>query len=177
MEQTTKPKTAPQAPPARPQTHRAAQRLRLVLAAGLFLAWMSWLAYLALTTTQPVVLSRPQFLVADLVVIAEVGEMDGDPDPHVKIVRVAWPRKDKDREGKSIEVSHLSSLGREQGWQGPGRYILALQRTGSAKENRYLVAQIPHSPGYPRGGKPPPTPIYSATSEAVEQLEEIESNR
>jgi len=43
----------------------------------LFLAWISWLAYLAATTTHPLVLSRPQFLVTDLDVIAEVGGDEG----------------------------------------------------------------------------------------------------
>jgi hypothetical protein len=47
-------------------------RVRLVVCALLFLGWISWLVYLSATTTRPVVLSRPQFLAADLYVIADL---------------------------------------------------------------------------------------------------------
>jgi hypothetical protein len=47
-------------------------RVRLAVCALLFLGWISWLVYLSATTTRPVVLSRPQFLAADLYVIADL---------------------------------------------------------------------------------------------------------
>jgi hypothetical protein len=185
MDQTTKPETPPRTAPAGPPPHRAAQRVRLALATALFLAWIAWLAYLALTTTHPVVLSRPQFLVSTVDVIAEVREKDDEPDPRVKVVRVVWAKEagDKDLEGKTIQVANLPRIGRDQGWQGPGRYILPLQKGESGKADQFYVAPIPRSPGYPRPGKnvladrPGPPQIYRATPEAEEQLEEIESKR
>ena len=45
---------------------------RLALSAVLLACWIGYLAYLSATTTHPIVLSRPQFLSADLYVIAEV---------------------------------------------------------------------------------------------------------
>jgi hypothetical protein len=47
-------------------------RVRLAVCALLFLGWIGWLVYLSATTTRPVVLSRPQFLAADLYVLAEL---------------------------------------------------------------------------------------------------------
>src|SRR5262245_4359892 len=47
---------------------------RLTLAGGLFAVWIAYLAYLAATTTHHTVLSRPQFLVADLYVVADLSD-------------------------------------------------------------------------------------------------------
>ena len=46
---------------------------RLAVSAILFAGWIGYLAFLAATTTEPTVLSRPQFLAADLYVVAELG--------------------------------------------------------------------------------------------------------
>ena len=55
----------------------ASARVRLALAAFLFVAWVGWLANLALTTARPVILSRPQLAASTLDVIARV-EVDDD---------------------------------------------------------------------------------------------------
>ncbi len=47
-------------------------RVRLVLASTFFLAWIGYLAYLVAITRNPVILSRPQFLVADAYVVAQL---------------------------------------------------------------------------------------------------------
>jgi hypothetical protein len=47
---------------------------RLIAATVLFLGWIGYLAFLAATTTEPIILSRSQFLAADLYVIAEVDD-------------------------------------------------------------------------------------------------------
>ncbi len=92
---------------------------RLILAAALFVAWIGMLAILAATTTRPVVLSRPQFLVSDF----------------------------------------------DDGWQGPGRYILPLKKTGA---EAYVVALPGPSPGFdPMKLKPR---IYRETPETLHQL-------
>src|SRR5262245_17875891 len=96
-------------PPAAdtPMTHA---RLRLIVAAALFCAWIGWLAYLALTTTRPVVLSRAQFLASQLDAVATVAaDAAGRPDPNVKVERVVWPENEaaKKPEGASIHVANL----------------------------------------------------------------------
>ena len=50
-----------------------APRVRLVLSGSLFLAWIGYLAYLVAITRNPVILSRPQFLEANVYVLAEAG--------------------------------------------------------------------------------------------------------
>jgi hypothetical protein len=185
MSQIAKPEIATLPRPARPNPHRASQRVRFFLAAGLFLAWISWLAYLAATTTHPLVLSRPQFLVTDLDVIAEVGGDESQADPRIKVLDVAWAKDAKDKEalkGQNIQVSNLDNLGKDQGWQGRGRYILPLQKV-LQNGVQYEIAQIPPSPGFPKPPKagpanqPGPPRIYRATPEAEEQLRDIEANR
>jgi hypothetical protein len=59
-------------------------RVRLAVCALLFLGWIGWLVYLSATTTRPVVLSRPQFLAADLYVIAELREGRSSPEPRFR---------------------------------------------------------------------------------------------
>ena len=56
----------------------SAGKARLTAAAIVFVAWLIWLMVLALTAGKPEVVSRPQFLVADLYVVAELRD-DKDP--------------------------------------------------------------------------------------------------
>src|SRR5262249_35460919 len=112
-------------------------RVRLAVTALLFLGWIGWLAYLAATTTHPGVLSPPQFLEAKLYAIATVGAGTGDgkaPADRVTVREVVWadaevPQRG-DLSGKEVTVRHLSDCGPQQGWAGPGEYILALRPFG-----------------------------------------------
>src|SRR5438552_3684242 len=103
--------------------------LRLALVAVVFVAWLGWLAYLVLATSRldratggprplPMgeatlkvprwVLSRPQFLVADLVVIADLQAASGKADPTVKNVEVYWTRSQQDKQaGPELVVYNL----------------------------------------------------------------------
>jgi hypothetical protein len=136
----------------------------LVVAAGLFVAWLGYLAYLAATTRKPIVLSRPQFLVADLIVVAEVDRLDGQPT----VRQVVWPEGDKapDVAGKPIPVKNLAEA---SGWDKPGEYVLALM---SEKDGGYRIAPTPPSPGYHgnHGSRPR---IYPLTPETRAQLLDI----
>jgi len=69
-----------------------ARHVRLAVTAVLFLAWIGYLVYLAAMTTRPVVLSRPQFLVAELYVIAELrtGLTEAVPAEEATIREVVW---------------------------------------------------------------------------------------
>ena len=139
-------------------------KLRLVLAAAAFAAWIAFLFYLAFTTRNPVVLARPQFLAATLDAIVEI---DNPSALQVKVLEVHWPEKERELVGQTISIANLAEC---DGWKGPGSYIVPLVRQG---KDTYLVAATPRSPGFdPRstGYKPR---IYPATPEARRQLEEI----
>jgi hypothetical protein len=145
-----------------------AARLRLILATVLFAGWIGWLAYLAATTTKPIVLSRPQFLFSAVDVIAPVDEQDHRPVDKVTIQEVHWPPHGEEvLQGKTITVTNLAQC---DGWEGPGQYILPLEKNG---EN-YQVVPVPDSPGYPYPKIPPRRfRIYRLTSDTRSQLKSI----
>lgn len=146
----------------RPGDRKRPSVVLLAVAAALFAAWIGYLAYLALTARHPVVLSRPQFLVADLWVIADVD----DPDRPVKVTEVVYPEAKADAlKGMTVEVKNLAQC--KGDWTKPGAYVLPLVWEGNA----YRVPAVPRSPGYN-----PPEPqfhIYPDTPEAREQLERM----
>jgi hypothetical protein len=141
------------------------RRPRLLLAAaGLFTAWIAYLAYLALTASHPTVLSRPQFLVADVWIVGRVDDLDKP----VEVVDVMYVRPELKNEapdrGASIEVSNLARCESVK----PGeRYILPLSREGKG----YHVTPVPRSPGY--SPAVPPVRIYADTPEARSQLDQL----
>src|SRR5437763_542291 len=115
-----------------------AARWRLILAAGLFVAWLGYLTFLAIQTTHPivqfspfevkktgpVVLSRPQLLVATLVVIADVqADASGEPLKEVEVIEVLWPAPAPVQPDQRLRLSNLVGA---EGWRGPGRYLLPL---------------------------------------------------
>ncbi|HKI30478.1 MAG TPA: hypothetical protein VKA46_01205 [Gemmataceae bacterium] len=139
------------------------RRWLLAVAAGLFAAWIAYLGFLALTASHPTVLSHPQFLVADLWVIAEVNDFDKP----VKVVEVTWAREDVEKPEKdaTVEVSNLARC-KEEGTKA-GRYILPLTREGKG----YRVTDVPHSPGY--GPLTPQCRVYPDTPETRGQLDRL----
>jgi len=141
--------------------------VRLVVAAVLFLGWIGWLVYLVIHSHDEVILSRPQFLVADLWVIAHIGAEEGRPAKAVTIREDVWSAKGKKLAEEVIEVVDLPEIDASMGWDGPGDYILALTfHTGKQREY-YRITALPPSPGFvERGDKR----IYRATGEARVQL-------
>jgi hypothetical protein len=125
-------------------------RARLVVSALLFVGWLGFLFYLVLESWQTVVLSRPQLLVSDLCVIADIGADGAAPDPHIKVRELVWGEGEKDRklEGQSILVPNLIDVGGAQGYRGPGTYIVPLTRQMVQKEPLYFVTAVPPMPGY-----------------------------
>jgi hypothetical protein len=127
-------------------------RARLAVAASLFAAWLGYLLMLVLLSRHTIVLSRPQFLVAEMCVIAEVTGDGGVPDAMVTIQNVAWSvRAGADAlNGKKIRVTNLAETG-PQGYEGPGLYILPLNMQSRDKDllgATWVVTAIPASPGY-----------------------------
>lgn len=148
-------------------------RLRLTCAAALFLAWIGWLAYLAATTTHPIVLSRPQILMADLVVIADLTERNGRADPQVKVVAVPWAKSKQDRNLERFRIADFEVLDKDDGWQGPGRYLLPLKKTIVDGAARYAIAPIPDSPGFSSSALTGHSRIYPDSADARRQLENM----
>lgn len=143
-------------------------RFFLVLSALLFVSWLGWLGFLAVrTAARPAVLSRPQFLAAQIDVIAAVKEANGRPDPVVEVEEVLWVRNDKDKELRTIRVVNLSLLDGKTGWDKPGRYILPLVKDGED----YGVAAIPSSPGF--DGRFEHLRIYPYTPQTLEQQQAL----
>jgi hypothetical protein len=138
----------------------------LIVAAGLFVAWIGFLALLAATTTQPVVLSRPQFLVSDMDVIAQVQQSKDGPDPEVTIEDIRWAAQGFETlNGKKITIKNLKHC---DGWEGPGPYILPLRKIAA---DTFEVVSAPMSPGFePMKLRPR---IYRKTPETLRQLDAI----
>jgi hypothetical protein len=137
--------------------------VRFIVAVGLFLGWVGWLAYLAATTHHPVVLSRPQLLAADVVVIAKID----DPTKEVTITEVAFSRLRQKQFEETITVANLAQCDDAYAFARPGLYVVPLHLDAL---DRWLVQSVPASPGFDRA----PPRIYPATDEIRAQLERIQ---
>lgn len=147
-------------------------RTRLVATTALFAGWIAWLAYLALTSSHPIVLSRPQFLASTLDVVAEVGEDSGHPAGTATVRRIHWPADRGELANQRITVTNLASCDAQCGWQGSGEYILPLVADGDA----FRIATTPVSPGFPGPSITPALSrvrIYRVTPDTQRQLERI----
>jgi hypothetical protein len=124
-------------------------RARLAVAATLFILWLLYLLSLVIVSRHTIVLSRPQFLVADLSVLAEVKDDGGKPSPDVTIRAVYWSIDPRD----SALVDTPTTIANlpfavEQGYDGPGLYILPLRNDGTREKPQYEIKTVPFSPGY-----------------------------
>ena len=140
-----------------------------MIATALFIGWVTWLGYLALPSVTPRdVLSHSQFLISQLDVIARIdADPDGRPTASLRVEEVHWPESAKDLVGKSLTVTNLSQM-KDHGFIGPGLYIVPLVK----KDDAYLVAPAPRSPGYDGGSHRFPR-IYPATEQNRHQLAAI----
>jgi hypothetical protein len=148
---------------------------RLAVTAGLFLAWLGYLAFLALTTRDVVVLSRPQFTISQVDVIAQRTGADA-----FLVTKVLYPHdaeKQAEWKGKTITVANIAKcqlyLARNGGQPVPpdeGKpYLLPLQSVPGDDPARFEVVPIPPSPGFASG----PPRIYPADEEVIRQYHAI----
>ncbi len=160
--------------------------VRLAVAAVLFLGWIGYLSYLAATIRNPVVLSRPQFLVSERDVIAVC--KGGDK---FVIDEVLYPKDATGiKKGQTLTVGNLDkcqTFSPQDGWRlakgGPTegqRYLLPLQTAAAAPRTNAEspivmdVVPIPASPGYPPlSGDAGPPRIYPDTPEVRAQYQTI----
>jgi hypothetical protein len=144
------------------------RRVFLALAAALFAGWMIYLLQLALTHWRPVVVSRPQVLVAEVIVIGAVA----DPvDSSVVVEEVLFTAEGYQgptlEPGQAITVKNLAEcVGITPGSR---TYIFPLKSGGKAG---FQVVSIPRSPGYDRRPPQPPR-IYVDEAESRHQVEHI----
>ena len=162
--------------------------VRLAVAAVLFVGWIGYLSFLAATTRNPVVLSRPQFLISQRDVIATY--QGGDK---FRVDEVLYPQGAPESEkGKTLIVGDLKdcqTFSPENGWQwvkdhplAEGQqYLLPLQTAagpppaGAAPPDAMMdVVPIPPSPGFPPSSAVAGPPrIYPATPEVRRQYAPI----
>jgi hypothetical protein len=117
---------------------------------------------------------------ADLAVVAEVGHHQGHPDPGIQVVSVPWPGDKADRKLTKITIDNLADMAKENGWQGPGRYILPLRRQSAAGVMHYQIARIPDSPGFPprsAANAPIRYRIYADTPDTRAQLQNMRESK
>ena len=125
-------------------------KARLVVSGLLFVGWILFLLYLVTITRDPVILSRPQILVANLCVLAKIDERDGRPAPEVRVTKILWSADDAQAlAGKLLPLADVADLDRPQGWAGAGDYLLALTKRRSGKEISYELTAIPQMGFHP----------------------------
>ncbi len=153
--------------------------VRLAVAAALFLGWIGYLGYLAATTRNPVVLSRPQFLVSQQDVIATC-----KGGANFVIDEVLYPKDGAESEkGKTVVVHNLKecqTYSPQNGWRAipPSegeRCLLPLQTAAAPEQPEAMdVVPIPPSPGYPPSSAAAGPPrIYPDTPEVRRQYQTI----
>jgi hypothetical protein len=148
--------------------------LRLAAIAVLFVGWIGYLVFLARTTANPVVLSRPQLLMSGFdVIAARTG------DDSFLVSDVLYPKNAEAWKGKSIVVRNLSqcqTFSPKDGWRAvpPAdgqKVLLALNSPlQDAKDGtEFDAVSIPPSPGYhPSAGVGPPR-IYPDDNDVIRQ--------
>ncbi|HTU93110.1 MAG TPA: hypothetical protein VMF69_23720 [Gemmataceae bacterium] len=169
---------------------------RLILATALFLGWLSYLGYLVICRPhtpsgllgafegRTLTLSRPQFLVSRLDVVAEIS---GDKGEKVVVKEVLFPLSNSPV--KAGEEIHVENIDRCQSlsdplaknatpppdYSGPGLYLLPLQALGDNDPQRFQVVPTPPSPGFPpsAGTSAGPPRLYPATPEMLAEYREI----
>ncbi|MBY0232815.1 MAG: hypothetical protein K2W96_26330 [Gemmataceae bacterium] len=157
--------------------------LRLIVPAALFAAWLGYLGWLVANRPlqaegYPLVVSRPQVLVSEADVVAELpARREGGEAVRVKVAEVLFDRTGTLKAGQEVEVRLLEACRPvpppiknppepPDDWDGPGTYLVPLRRTGSGWE----VCPIPPSPGFQAWE---PRRLYKATAETRAQYGRI----
>jgi hypothetical protein len=166
-------------PPALPETRpmpSRGRRVALAVTATVFILWIAYLAFLAYTAGHPIVLSRPQILASNLLVIAQLSG-DQHPETTATVLEIPWAdnRAAQPQPKARVTVSNLDQVyaadaNHPKGcWRGPGEYLLPLTAAG---KNTFRVTPIPPSPGYSQA-EADRLRIYPVTPSTREELQQI----
>lgn len=150
------------------------KRMRLVVAIVLFVGWLGFLGYAALTKNRGPVVSHAQAAAATVAVVAEVeADQEGKPVMRTKVVESLVP--DGPQPGTEILVMNLPEV---RGFEGAGQYLLLLRpdsffppNMGGAQEaSPFVVVGQLRSPGNDLTGVGKPA-IYRWSEEVRKQYE------
>lgn len=156
------------------------RRWLFYLAAGAFALWIGYLAYLVIVHDRPqlkwspfgihkppeIVLSRSQLLESDLVVSAQLDEINGPAEDCIVLI----DRKGS-AAGRNIGKQAVFNVADcKDSWQGPGRYLLPLVQDVDG----YSVTRVPPTPGFPAQapGRSGPPRIYPDRADTRGQVEQ-----
>jgi hypothetical protein len=150
------------------------------VASAVFLVWIGWLGYLAVSQGQlglvgkqaPPVLQRGQVLVSDVDVLAQVDALD-KPVTVKKVLRA--PFKEGPREGDQLKLENLNQCDKKD-WSGPGEYVIPLSLQPGGGPPEYLVTKVKaRELGlYDPSNNAPLVPhVYRATPETLAQLKQL----
>jgi hypothetical protein len=116
-------------------------KARLAVSACLFVGWLLFLFSVWLRSN-PVVLSKPQFLIAQLYAVVEVQDDNGKANPEVFVEEVLWAANTMDETlaRKKIRLADLPTLTEQQGYKGAGLYLVPLLKSA---ESSFMIAPIP----------------------------------
>jgi hypothetical protein len=156
------------------------KRLRLIIALALFLGWMGYLGYAAITKSRSPVVSHIQAAAATFGIVADVNtDQDGKPSKKVRIIEVlyAQPAGGTLAAGTECEVMNLQDV---RGFEGKGQYLLLLVPDQDSSRNpgdpgplpRYKLVEQQRSPGsfVTEEGKPE---IYRWNDDVRKQYEKL----
>ncbi|MCI0704176.1 MAG: hypothetical protein L0241_24220 [Planctomycetia bacterium] len=118
-------------------------RVRLFIAAALFIGWLGWLSFAALTKSREPTVSRAQAAIATVAVVAEVKASANGLPEGVVIVKESLKRDGPAPESE-IEVVNLP---RSIGFTKPGQYLLLLKPLTTDGKPIYAIVTQPRSPG------------------------------
>ena len=113
-------------------------KVRPIIFAALFLAWLGFLFYLVLDT-QHTVISKPQVRIAQAVLIVAVRDEGGKADPTVSVAEVL--KSDPAHlvlVGQKLRLIDLLGCKKEHGYSGAGDYVIPL-----TWRRRWQIAAIP----------------------------------
>ncbi|MBI1830047.1 MAG: hypothetical protein HYR84_01190 [Planctomycetes bacterium] len=157
-------------------------KARLAVAALLLLGWLGFLLFLVVDAPR-IIVSKPQFLSAQVYVIADVTDENGAPSATVVIDEVMWAASPDLRQlaKKTLKLADLPGCLKTSGYHGSGKYILPLRRVLGSLE----IAPVPWFRGYHHGpathltlesaGLPPPHLLRRVPiAEALERKKALE---
>ena len=118
-------------------------KARLAVSACLLVAWLLYLGFLVYGTRDVVVLSKPQFMIAQLYVVVDVGAGAGadGPSEDVTVDKVLWSANPADQPltGQILHLADLEQCGKENGYHGAGKYLVPLLKSP------YRIAPVPRT--------------------------------
>jgi hypothetical protein len=151
-------------------------KIRLAIAAVLFVGWLCWLAYLVVTKNDPVVVSRSQMMAATHFVVANVAvDAQGRPETKVAVVRDLHPVGAP--LAGTITVANIKDarIGGASDFTAGGPFLLPL--TAIPNSNSYDLTPPPRSPGNEGALRPRPWAYRWDAPGVQRQFDELIAHR